>query len=196
MLVGKKTALLCVDLQKNLTMEGGGNYYLTAAEMMPRMTECIRLFRERGAQIIYIWTNPHASSGLTANGPKVNPELAGRLVPHPAWGQELDDRLEILPQDLVIRKFTYSAFWQTPLLEKLQQGGIENVLVCGIKTNVCCRQTLIDAVSHNYRTYLISDLTSTNNEKIKAFHLDEINRYFAKVIDSKETLRRFDAGEF
>ena len=70
------------------------------------------------------------------------------------------------------------------------------MLVCGIKTNVCCRQTAIDSVSHNYKTYMVSDMTSTNNEEIKAYHLDEINRYFAKVIDSDEVLRRLDAGEF
>ena len=69
-------------------------------------------------------------------------------------------------------------------------------LVSGIKTNVCCRQTAIDSVSHNFKTFMISDLTSTNNEEIKAFHLNEINRYFAKVIDSAEVIRRLDSGEF
>lgn len=196
MVVDKKTALICVDLQKNLTVEGGGNYYPTATEMMPRIVERIKQFREHGVQIVYIWTKPHLSSGLASNGPKVNPELAGRLVPHYDWGRELDDRLEVKPEDWVIRKFTYSAFWNTPLMERLQQAGIENVLVCGIKTNVCCRQTAIDAVSHNYKTYMISDMTSTNNDEIKAYHLDEINRYFAKVIDSQEVLRRLEAGEF
>ena len=79
---------------------------------------------------------------------------------------------------------------------QLQQAGVENVLVCGIKTNVCCRQTAIDSVSHNFKTFMVSDMTSTNDEKTKAFHLDEINRYFAKVIDSQEVLRRLDNGEF
>ena len=192
----KKTALICVDLQKNLTEEGGGNYYPTAAEMMPRVVENIRIFRELGVQIIYIWTKPELSSGLSSNGPKVNPELAGRIVPHSQEGRELDDRLGILPEDLVIRKFTYSAFWGTPLLETLQQKGVENVLVCGIKTNVCCRQTAIDSTSHGFRTYMVRDMTSTNNEEVKAYHLDEINRYFAKVIDSTEVIDRLKAGTF
>lgn len=196
MVLDKKTALICVDLQKNLTVEGGGNYYPTATEMMPRVVERINQFRAKGVQIVYIWTKPHLSSGLASNGPKVNSELAGRRVPHYEWGRELDDNLTVAPEDWVIRKFTYSAFWNTPLLEKLQQAGIENVLVCGIKTNVCCRQTVIDSVSHNFKSYMVSDMTSTNNEEIKAYHLDEINRYFAKVIDSNEVLRRLDAGEF
>ncbi len=196
MKMGKKTAVICVDFQKNLTVEGGGNYYPTASEMMPRCIENINRFRDAGAHIIYIYTRMHPSSGLTCAGPSINPELAGRKVPRPEWGLELDDRLPIRPEDDVICKFTYSAFPGTPLVRTLQQRGIENVLVCGIKTNVCCRQTAIDSTSHGFKTYMISDMTCTNNDEIKAYHLDEINRYFAKVIDSAEVLRRLEAGEF
>ena len=91
---------------------------------------------------------------------------------------------------------TYSAFWGTPLLEALEQNGIENVVVCGIKTNICCRQTVVDSASHGYKTYIIRDMTSTNNEEIKAYHLAEMNKYFAKVLDSAEVLERLDSGAF
>lgn len=43
---------------------------------------------------------------------------------------------------------------------------------------------------------MVSDMTSTNNEEIKSYHLDEINRYFAKVIDSGEVISRLEAGTF
>ena len=81
MKMDRKTALICVDLQKNLTVEGGGNYYPTATEMIDRVARRINEFRDRGVQIVYIWSMPHLSSGLCSNGPKLNPELAGRMVP-------------------------------------------------------------------------------------------------------------------
>ncbi len=194
----KKTAVLVVDLQNSLTQEGGSNYYPTAAEMMPRVCTQLAKMRELGAQLVYIWTKQGASSGLTCRAHQYNPELSGRLMPvsDEHW-MELDERLPIDPkQDLIIRKFTYSAFWGTPLLEFLEQKGIENVLVCGIKTNVCCRQTTIDAVSHGFKTFIIRDMTSTNNEEIKAYHLAEMDKYFAKVLDSDEVIRRLEAGVF
>ncbi len=196
--VSKKTAVLVVDLQNSLTREGGSNYYPTAAEMMPRVCTQLAKMREAGAQLVYIWTKAGASSGLTCRAHYYNPELSGRLMPvSDESAMELDDRLPIDPaQDIILRKFTYSAFWGTPLLELLEQRGIENVLVCGIKTNVCCRQTMIDAVSHGFRTYMLRDMTSTNNEKIKAYHLVEMDKYFAKVLDSDEAIRRLNAGEF
>lgn len=39
-------------------------------------------------------------------------------------------------------------------------------------------------------------MTSTNNEEIKAYHLAEMNKYFAKVLDSAEVLERLDSGAF
>ncbi len=200
--VSKKTAVIVVDLQKSLTLEGGLNYYPTAGEMMPRVCEQLEKMRDLGAQLIYVWSKPVNSSGLTATPHSINPELSGRNMSKldgadNAEGLELDDRLPIDPdRDILLNKFTYSAFWNTPLQEILEQKGIENVLVCGIKTNVCCRATAIDAVSHCYKTYMISDMTSTNNDEIKAYHLAEMDKYFAKVIDSNEVIRRLRENEF
>ena len=200
--VSKKTAVIVVDLQKSLTLEGGLNYYPTAGEMMPRVCEQLEKMRDLGAQLIYVWSKPVNSSGLTATPHSINPELSGRNMSKldgadNAEGLELDDRLPIDPdRDILLNKFTYSAFWNTPWQEILEQKGIENVLVCGIKTNVRCRATAIDAVSHCYKTYMISDMTSTNNDEIKAYHLAEMDKYFAKVIDSNEVIRRLRENEF
>lgn len=200
--VSKKTAVLIIDLQKNLTLKGGINYYPTAAEMMPRVCAQLEKMRELGAQLIYVWSRNAHSAGLTASPHSINPELSGRnlsgmMNPNNISGLELDDRLPIDPiRDILLNKFTYSAFWHTPLLEILEQLGVENVLVCGIKTNVCCRATAIDAVSHCFKTYMIRDMTSTNNEEIKAYHLAEIDKYFAKVIDSDEVIRRLQGHTF
>lgn len=190
-----ETALLSVDLQKVLTLPGGDNYYETAGRMMPLLAERMNAFRDSGVLIVHIWTKYHNSSGVTASAKSVNPEMAGRVIRNTPEGYDLDSRITVAPQDVVLRKFSYSAFLNTPLLETLQQRGIENVLVCGIKTNVCCRQTAIDSVSHGFKTYMIRDLVSTNTQDISAYHLEEINRYFARVIDSDEVLRRLEAGE-
>lgn len=192
-----RTALIVVDLQKMLTMPDGDNFYETAAEMMPRVVECIDKFRELGALIVHVYTKYSVSSGVTASAKMVNPEMDGRVIKMPEEGLEIDDRIHIhFDKDVVVRKFSYSAFLKTPLLGILQQRGIENVLICGIKTNVCCRQTAIDSVSHGFKTYMIRDMVSTNTAEISAYHLDEINRYFAKVIDSAEVIRRLESGEF
>lgn len=196
----KKTALIVVDMLKGLTVEGGYNYYPTAGKMMEDgFVEKIKKIREKGGLIIYICSSGRTMTGFTATPHSINPELAGRdlsAIPYDESWDEFDDRLEITEKDIIVRKHTYSAFWGTPLLRILQQNGVENVLVCGIKTNVCCRQTAIDSVSHGYKTFVVSDMTCTNNDEIKAYHLDEFDRYFAKVIDSREVVDRLEHGKF
>lgn len=198
MKVSKKTALIVVDLQKSLTTEAGDNYYETAGEMMDRVASNINKMREAGALIVYIWSKTHLSSGLTSAAPAINPDLSGRVLgPKSDEMLELDDRLTYdAARDVLICKHTYSAFWGTPLLEVLQQNGIENVVICGIKTNVCCRQTVIDAASHGFRSYIIRDMTSTNNDEIKRYHLAEMDQYFAKVLDAEEVLERLRDNRF
>jgi nicotinamidase-related amidase len=195
-----KTAFIVVDVLKGLTLEGGNNYYPTATAMLEDdYGNKINAMRDNGALIIYVCGSGNTMTGFTASPHSINPELSGRnlaaIKKDPVW-EEFDDRLPIMENDIILRKHTYSAFWGTPLLEILQQNGIENVLVGGIKTNVCCRQTTIDAVSHGYRTFIIKDMTSTNNDEIKEYHLEEMNRYFAKVLDSDEVIKRLKNGDF
>ena len=61
---------------------------------------------------------------------------------------------------------------------------------------MCCRQTAIDSASHGFKTYIVRDMTSTNNNEIKEYHLAEMDKYFAKVLDSSEVLERLKDHRF
>ena len=196
----KKTTVIVVDVLKGLTLEDGNNYYPTAKVMMEEdFAGKVAEFKKNGCLIIYVCGSGKTMTGFTATPHSINPELGGRnlgAIPYNPISNEFDDRLPIEDSDIIVRKHTYSAFWGTPLVTILQQNGVENVIVCGIKTNVCCRQTAIDAVSHGYRTFIVSDMTSTNDDETKAYHLEEMNRYFAKVIGSDEVIERLKNGVF
>lgn len=77
----------------------------------------------------------------------------------------------------------------------LRRHGVENVLICGIKTNICCRQTTIDSVSYGFHTIVISDMVSTNDETTSQYHLAEIDKYIAKVCSSDEVFEMLKNGE-
>ena len=96
----------------------------------------------------------------------------------------------------MFRKFVPSAFFGTNLAEILRERGVENVLVCGVKTNVCCRATATDASAYRFRTYMISDMLGTNTKELNDFHLAEMTKYFAKAISSDEVCERLKNGVF
>ena len=72
---------------------------------------------------------------------------------------------------------------------------MENVLVCGVKTNVCCRATVNDAYSHGFRTFIISDMTATNTPELNAFFVEDMAKYFASAVTSEQVFQMLENGE-
>ncbi len=194
-----KTAVLVIDMQHDFTSPEGKFYYPeTTGRMMPTFAEKINKMRDLGALIVIVYTR-HPSDEK-----EVNPELTRmfkdgkkRSLVDGTWGSELDERIPYHPdQDIMFRKYVPSAFFQTNLDQILRERGIENVCVCGVKTNVCCRATATDAYSYKFRTFMISDMLGTNTKEINEFHLQEMTKYFAKAISSDEVMHRLEAGIF
>jgi maleamate amidohydrolase len=59
--------------------------------------------------------------------------------------------------ELVIRKRQASAFFGTELAGWLAWRGVDTVLVAGCTTSGCIRASVVDAVSHNFRTVVLTD---------------------------------------
>ena len=114
---------------------------------METFADKINRMRELGALIVVIYTKHDPDEK------EVNPELTRMFVNGKkvalvdgSEDSELDDRIPYDPEkDILWRKYVPSAFFGTDLDRVLRERGIENVLVCGVKTNVCCRATATDA---------------------------------------------------
>lgn len=193
-----RTAVLVIDMQKDFTMPNGKFFYPeTTGKMMETFVSKLDRMRELGAWIIVVYT------AHPADDKEVNPELTrmfknGRkaALVEGSEGAMLDERIVLHEGDLLFRKLVPSAFFKTDLDQVLRSHGVENVLVCGVKTNVCCRATATDASSYKFKTFMISDMLGTNTREINDFHLAEMTKYFAKAIDSDEVFRRLEQGEF
>lgn len=195
----QKTAVLVIDMQKDFTLPTGRFYYPeTTGVMMETFADKLNRMRALGALIVIVYTAHPADSK------EVNPELTRMFrngkkaaLVEGSEGAQLDERIPYDPEkDILFRKFAPSAFFNTNLHEILRERGIENILICGVKTNVCCRATATDAYSHQFRTYIISDMLGTNTKEINDFHLAEMTKYFAKALTSDEVFRRLKNGEF
>lgn len=193
-----KTAILVIDMQKDFTVPEGRFFYPETTGVMMETFLCkLDKIRDLGAKVFIVYTaHPEGEK-------EVNPELTrmykngkkASLV-EGSKGAKLDERIVVHDGDVLFRKSSPSAFFKTNLDEVLRGMGIENVLVCGVKTNVCCRATATDASQYKYRTYMISDMLGTNTKEINDFHLAEMTKYFAAAIDSKEVMKRLKEGIF
>ena len=69
---------------------------------------------------------------------------------------EFDD---IVTDDNVFEKHTYSAMKQEQLLTKLKGANIESVHLCGIDTDACVLATAFDAFDLDFRVKILFDLS-------------------------------------
>lgn len=119
---------------------------------METFEQKINVLRNKGVQIVIIYS-------LVPDDHKPDPELTRitkttRTLVEGTYGAEIDERISYDPtRDWKMRKYAASSFLHTDLAQRLKEAGIENVLVSGVKTNVCCRHTTVDSASHGFRNH-------------------------------------------
>ncbi|KAK3005545.1 hypothetical protein RJ639_015970 [Escallonia herrerae] len=91
-------------------------------------------------------------------------------------GTELVDGLVIKKEDYKLVKTRFSAFFATNLHLFLQGAGVNRVIVTGVQTPNCIRQTVFDAVELDYESVsVIVDVTAAATPEI----------YAANVVDMR-----------
>jgi nicotinamidase-related amidase len=80
------------------------------------------------------------------------------------WGAEIVPELAPSPQDLVIHKLRYDAFYRTPLETELGRRRIETLVVTGTVSNICVLHTAGSAALRWLRIIVPVDAVSALTE--------------------------------
>ncbi|OMO60099.1 Isochorismatase-like protein [Corchorus capsularis] len=83
----------------------------------------------------------------------------------------------------VVEKNTYSAFQNTRLKEMLVEKGVEEVIIAGVMTNLCCETTARDAYVKGFRVFFSTDATATCNMELHEATLKNMAYGFAYLVD-------------
>ena len=81
----------------------------------------------------------------------------GRILIRGEAGHDIIPELYPLDSEIVIDKPGKGAFYATELGDVLQRYGIENLLVCGVTTEVCVNTTVREANDRGYRCVVLAD---------------------------------------
>jgi biuret amidohydrolase len=76
-------------------------------------------------------------------------------------GAKIYADVDKLPDERLIRKRRYSAFYSTDLEIILRGLGVTDVVVTGVTTEDCVHATARDAMFRNFRTAVVADATAT-----------------------------------
>jgi nicotinamidase-related amidase len=99
-----------------------------------------------------------------------------------------------LPGEKVISKHRYSAFYNTDLETVLRVLKIEDLVIAGVMTNMCCESTARDAYYRDYRVFLPADGSGSINEEMHLASLLNIAYGFAYVTTSADLVRQVSGG--
>jgi nicotinamidase-related amidase len=173
-------AVLVVDMINDFVT---GKLRLERAEkIIPTIRRLLDFARSKGIPIIYIndshptddrefklW-GPHAIAGT--EGAQIIPELK------PKGG------------DRILKKSSYSAFFDTELNDLLQRLKATKLLLTGVSTDVCIQNTAADAFFRGYEIIVLSNCVGAFNEEVHRRALEYIERvYGGRVITSDEFMK-------
>ena len=163
--IDKHTALVVVDVQKDFC-PGGALAVREGDKVVPVLNKYVEKFRKADSPIIYTrdWHPSSHSSFRDQGGPwpqhcirntqgaKFHPDLA---KPRP---EEIVSKADKKDE-------AYSFFQGTELAGKLRQRGIRRLLVGGLATDYCVKETVLDGLKYGFEVYHLDDASRGVNVK-------------------------------
>ncbi|UCC81249.1 MAG: isochorismatase family protein [Candidatus Zixiibacteriota bacterium] len=181
----EKAALLVIDMQEFFLDESSPTFTCGGLAILPKLKGLISAFRDSGRPVIY---TRHVH----------NPQLNDIGIMEWWWEgiclegspeSEVHKSIAPLTEDKVIFKHRYSAFYNTDLETVLRCLKIEDLVICGIMSNLCCESTARDAYFRDYRVFFPADGTGSINEEMHLASLLNLAFGFAYVTECAEIER-------
>ena len=182
---GRKSALLIVDFTVGFNdpgLFGGGNI----DPAIKRTVGLLAFFRKRELPVAFtriVYADDGSNAGVFC---MKAPNLRMLTESHPA-SQGVPD-LEPRKGELVLRKTEPSAFFGTGLAPWLVQQGADTVVVTGCTTSGCVRASVVDAMSHNFRTVVARDCVGDRALGPHEANLFDMAQKYADVLDRDEIM--------
>jgi nicotinamidase-related amidase len=156
------TALLVIDLQQEFFTESMGENPEEMRAILPRVESLLALARDLDCMIIH--TRESYKPDLSdVNAYRKSLDYVGKSGPLGRFcirgepGHEFVPQCRPLPDEAVIDKAGFSAFYNTGLDELLRQHDIDHLILCGVTTQACVHSTLRDAVDRGYWCLTVAD---------------------------------------
>lgn len=188
-----RTALVVVDMVPFFVEESP--YCRGIVENVVRLSEVIR---EMGGTVA--WVIPAATAEPSAWAIEFYGERIANLFNSSGGAGSFSERLwsgfNIQPDDLTVEKTSSSAFFpgRCTLGEELTTLAIENVIVTGTVTDVCCAATARDAATLGFRTVMVADANAGRDDTSHNATLETFYRTFGDVRTTNEVAAVLRAG--
>jgi biuret amidohydrolase len=188
-----QVALVVIDVQKGeVAPEDSGIPHMDGgAERHARIRDLAGAARACGVPVVFVQEIHKRTLGDFGR------ELDGAEGVHCLEGDpatELADGLEPLPDEYLIRKRRYSAFFATELELVLKSYGARTLVLVGALTDVCVHYTFADAHQHDYHCRVVTDCVGGSSRRAHDAALEAM-AYLQRdcLVTSDDVLAAFDS---
>ncbi|XP_020676255.1 probable inactive nicotinamidase At3g16190 isoform X1 [Dendrobium catenatum] len=163
----RETAMLVIDMQNDFILPGGPMHVAGGQAIVPEVIRAVSVARDRGIYVIWV-VREHDPCGRDVELFRRHLYVNGKgPTMKDSKGAELVEGLVPLEGEYKLVKTRFSAFFDTHLNSLLQSSGIKSLVVVGVQTPNCIRQTVFDAVASNYQPVsVIVDATAAANSEV------------------------------
>jgi nicotinamidase-related amidase len=193
-----RTALVIVDMQNDFVRIGAPMEVPDARATIAVHQQLLEVWRQRQAPIIYtkfiagpkrtlMWNwSPQLEPPVCCCWPGVRrcyadvqeeldcADIIGELYPH--------------PEDTVIEKYGYGAFYNTILPDRLRALDIEAVVITGTVTQICVDETARGAFNYGFKAITVADAVSSFAPDLHAATLKNLAMKFGHVATAAEII--------
>jgi len=177
----KHAALLVIDIQ---------NYFHRILQpILKNLLKVIQSCRQKDIPIIFTQhghTDPPTDGGVLE-------QWWGEVILYGTKDWKFLPEIKMELKDTILPKKRYSAFYETDLEEILRSKGIQDLIISGVMTNLCCETTARDAFMRDYRVFFLVDGTATGKDDHHLATLKNLGFGFATLLTRDELIRNLES---
>ena len=187
---GMAPALLIVDFVNGFANPdefGGGNIGRAIEATKGLLSEC------RNAGIPVAFTRVVYADDGADNGVFCMKAPGLKDLTEDALGSQIVNDLAPVDGEYITRKTQPSAFFGTSLQSWLTVKHVDTVLVTGCTTSGCVRASVIDSMSYNFKTIVVTDCVGDRAIGPHEANLFDMEQKYADLMTSSEVIKRIAA---
>ena len=200
------TMLMIVDMHNSTVSQGGlsdllGGDISRAGEIIPQIVRLADASRASGRPVIHV-SHQYSPDFRELGDPesvlwqrirslrvyRQHPEWREKCLIRGTWGAEIIPELTPVPDDIVLEKSRYSAFWGTNLDTVLRAYHTRYLAITGVWANICVESTLRDAFHYGYFPILVEDAVAATNSPAFEATVANVNAAYGWVATTQNLI--------
>ena len=190
----ERQALVVIAMQNDFVRVGAPQEVGDARAITPIVQALIGSFRDAARPIVFTrFVAGPQETLITRWSPECGPGIRSCWpgewrsygdAAQPLEGFDVIPELVVRPHDLIVDKYGYGAFVGTYLADALRARHCDQVVTCGVVTQICVEDTVRQGLQHGFEMVVVPDAVAAFDAELHRASLRSMGMKFARLQNS------------